>query len=91
MASMNFFEEYWAGFRPYLLKFAVDFSVSGSLYLGLYLFRLLTHLLPVVGWAGSFIEHLHSAGIVVAFGIFAWLFVNDIIQIGKKSEFLCLV
>ena len=40
--------------------------------------------MPVVGWAGRFIENLHSAGMVAAFGIFAILSVNDIIQIVKK-------
>lgn len=83
---MNFFTEHWFQFRPYLLKFAVDFSVSVSLYLGLYLFRALTRLLPVVGWAGRFIENLHSAGMVAAFTIFAILSVNDIIQIATRSE-----
>ena len=88
---MNFFQEYWAGVRPYLLKLAVNFSVSASLYLGLYLFQLLAHFLPVSGWAGKFIENLHATGIIVAFVVFAVLSVNDIIQIGKRKELLCLV
>ena|SRR2546426_12345027 len=93
LAYMNFVKEYWDGLRPYLLKIAIDFSVSGSLYLGLYLFRGLTHFLPVSGWAGIFIEHLHSAGIVIAFGVFAILSVIDIIRIriSGRKELLCLV
>lgn len=79
--SVNFFKEVWAGYRPYLVKFAIDFLVSASLWVGLFIFKILTHYLPVSGWAGDFIVHLHAAGTVAAFAIFAVLFAIDIIQL----------
>jgi hypothetical protein len=87
---MNFFKEYWVGFRPYLLRLTISFSVSGILYLGLYLFVRLTEFLPVPGWAGKFIGALHSVGIIVSFGVFALLSVNDIIQVARKGALVCL-
>jgi hypothetical protein len=78
---VNFFQEVWAGYRPYLVKFVIDILISASLWVGLFIFKVLTYYLPVSGWAGDFIVHyLHPAGIVAAYGIFAWLFVVDIIQ-----------
>ena len=88
---MNFLGAYWDGVRPYLLKIAIDFSVSASFYLGLYLFQGLANFLPVGGWAGELIENLHATGIIVALVVFAVLSVNDIIQIREKREHLCLV
>jgi hypothetical protein len=77
---VSFFKEVWAGYRPYLVKFIVDFLISATLWVVLFIFKVLTYYLPVSGWAGDFIVHLHAAGTVAAFGIFAWLFVIDIIQ-----------
>jgi hypothetical protein len=77
----NFFAEVWTGSRPYLVKIATDFLVSGSLYVALFFFKALTWFLPVGGWAGLFIVHLHSAGMVASIAIFAWLSVNDIMRI----------
>jgi len=85
---MNFFHQVWTGFRPYLVKFAIDFAISATLWLGLFVFRRLTRFLPVTDWAGSFIVHMHSAGVVAIFGIFAFLSANDIVQI-RRGGGLC--
>jgi len=85
---MNFFQEVWRGFRPYLVKFAVDFGISGTLWLGLFVFHTLTRFLPVPDWAGTLIVHMHSAGSVAIFGIFAFLSVNDLVHI-RRGGGLC--
>lgn len=82
---MNFFKEVWYGYRPYLLKLTIDFFVCGSLWLVLFIFKILTALIPVPGWAGNFIMNLHSAGLVAALFILVWLFVNDIFLIHRGS------
>lgn len=87
---MNFIGEVWIGFRPYLIKILVDFLVTGSLWLVLFIFKLLTAFLPITDLAGEMVISLHSAGIVAAVGIFIFFSVNDIIQIhGGKLE--CLI
>ncbi len=63
-----------------MVKLTVDFLVTGTLWLGLFVFTVVTNLLPVSGWAGMFFTHVHSAGMVAAFAVFVWLSVNDIIQ-----------
>jgi hypothetical protein len=78
---VNFLKEVWAGYRPYLVKFTIDALISATLWLALYIFKELTYYLPVPGWAGVFIVNLHAAGTVFAFGVFACLFVIDIIQV----------
>jgi hypothetical protein len=78
---MSLIHEIWAGYRPYLIKFAVNFAVSGTLWVGLFVFHGLTKFLPVTDWAGRFIVHMHSAGIVAAFATFAILSAVDIVHI----------
>ena len=78
---MNFFQEVWTGFRPYLVSITQDFLISASLWVFLFIFKLLTYLLPIPGWAGEFIVHVHSAGTLAAVGIFAWMSVIDIIRL----------
>ncbi len=87
---MNIFKEVWEGFRPYLLKLSIDFLVPGAMWLFLFAFHGLTKLLPIHGWAGQFILGLHSAGTVVALGIFLFFAVNDIIHIHKGDIATCL-
>jgi hypothetical protein len=55
------------GFRPYAIHLGVDFLISASMWLSLYVFKLLTHLLSIDGWPGAFIDNVHSFGIVMAF------------------------
>jgi hypothetical protein len=82
---MTFLSEIWEGYRPYLVRYTIDFLVSGTILLGLFLFRLLTSLLPMWDLAGKFIGALHSLGAIAAMAMFVWTSVNDTIQIhGKK-------
>ena len=84
---MNFFKEVWVGYRPYLVKFTIDFLVTASLWMALFIFKYITKFLPITGWAGDFIVALHSAGVVGAVGVFVWLSLNDIIHIrGGRVE-----
>ena len=78
---MNFLKEVWAGYRPYLIKIAIDFLIPATLWVALFIFHILTSYLPITGWAGEFIVFLHSAATVGIVGLFAWWSVNDIIQI----------
>lgn len=75
---MNFLIETWSLYRPYGLRLLVDFLVSASIWLALYLFEQLRQFVPITGWAASFIDNIHSAGMVFAFLIFGILFVQDI-------------
>ncbi len=77
---MNFFEEVWNGYRPYLVKLTIDFLVCGSLWLVLFIFKFLTTLITVPVWAGVLVVNLHSAGVVAVIFILIWLFVNDVAQ-----------
>jgi hypothetical protein len=83
---MNFVVEIWRGYRPYAVKLAIDFLVSGTFWVGLFLFQLLRQTLPITSWGAIFIEHLHSAGVVAAFVIFTWLSVTDIIVVSRASR-----
>jgi len=82
---VNFFEEVWRAFRPYLVRLTIDFLVSASLWVALFIFKILTNLIQVPGWAGIFIVNLHSAGIVAALFILVFLFVVDIAQIRREK------
>ncbi len=75
---MDFVNEVWLGYRPYLVRFTIDLLITGTLYIALFIFKLLTEFLPVGGWASDFIVHLHSAGVVGAVGVFALLSVIDL-------------
>jgi hypothetical protein len=75
----------WSGFRPYLIRLFIDFMVSGSLWVFLYLFKWLTRLLEIDGPAGRFILNLHAAGAVSAFGIFAVLFAVDLYELHSRK------
>jgi hypothetical protein len=83
---MNFVVEIWRGYRPYAVKLAKDFLVSGSFWVALFLFQLLRQTMPIIGWGAILIEHLHSAGAVAAFVIFTWLSVVDIILVSRASR-----
>jgi len=86
---MGFLREYWSGVRPFLLKFMIDLSVVGMMYVALLFISYLGRMLPIPGWAGVFFEYIHSAGMLIALVIFLILFVNDIYQT-KKGETPCL-
>ena len=86
---MNFLVEIWIGYRAYVIKLVQNFLVAASLWLGLFAFKALTYVLPVSDWAGQFIVHVHSVGIVAAFIIFGYLSVNDIIH-RHRGGMVCL-
>jgi hypothetical protein len=75
----------WEGFRPYLVKIAIDFLISASLWVVLFLFKALTKLLAIGGWAGDFIVNLHATGAVAAYGIFAILFATDLYTLHREK------
>jgi hypothetical protein len=74
----------WNHARPSVVVIAGDTIVAGTLWASLVLFELLANLVPVAGWAGSFIENLHAAGVVATFGILAALLVVDIARLKRK-------
>ena len=82
---MNFFEEVSRPIRSYLVRLTIDFLVSAGLWLALYIFKMLTSLIQVPGWAGTFIVNLHSAGLVATLFILVVLFVIDIAQIRREK------
>ena len=78
-----FFAEVWGGSRPYLVKLVIDTLISISLYVVLYLFKVLADTFPIPGWAGSFIVNLHATGVVLALTTLVGLFVIDIARIRR--------
>jgi hypothetical protein len=83
-ASATFGRELWARIRPYLLLIATDSLVTLALYLVLLGFQRLARLLPIPGWEGEWIQHIHGIGIIGAFVLFAFLIVRDLYRIHKK-------
>jgi hypothetical protein len=81
----TWFSEVWSELRPYVVKFSVDLLATSGLWMVLFLFKVLTELLAIPGWAGEFIVHLHAAGAVAAFGLFACLFAVDLWAIRKNG------
>ncbi len=85
--TQPFFTEIWAGYRPYAIVFIVDLLAASSLWALLAIFRGLTTLIPIKEKAGEVIATIHSAGVVIVFGVLAGALVWDVIQIkrGKHS------
>ena len=72
--------------RPYVVKLVSNFLIVATLWLLLFLFEKLTKLLPLTDYAAAFIRHIHGASLIAAALIFAWLSVNDIIQVRKDQR-----
>jgi hypothetical protein len=70
--------EVWIRFRPYLGDLLVDSLISASLWVSLYGFKWLTHVLKIDGWAGDWITNIHSVSMILAFGLFGVLFALDV-------------
>jgi len=87
-AIPRFFEEIWGGVRPFFIKILIDFLITASLWVGLYLFKIMASAMPISGWAGELVIVLHSVGTVAAVGIFMWYSIMDIIEI-KGTKLLC--
>jgi hypothetical protein len=81
----GFLRDVWLDLRPYLRKLVVDFCISASLWIALYLFEILTRLLKIGGWAGEVIVNVHAVGTVVGFVAFGVLFCIDVWAIRKTS------
>lgn len=84
--AAGFFREIWLSLRPYLQKFVVDFCISSSLWITLYVFHGLTAYLAIEGWAGKFIVSIHSLGVVLAFLVFGLLFALDVVAIRAEER-----
>ena len=82
----NVFAEIWKSFRPYFVRFGVDFLIAAVLWITLYLFKVLTTWLAVDGWAADFIHGAHSVGVVSAAVVFAILFVLDIYTLHRSRK-----
>ena len=78
--------EVWLRVRPYALALISDWLIAALIWLLLWMFSRITALVPIEGWAGQFIENIHSVGSALAFGIFAGLLIWDIVEIRKGSK-----
>jgi len=83
--SASLLAEIWSGYRPYAVALAVDLLISTSLWLILFIFKVLTRWLTISGWAGDFIVEIHSAGAVGSFLVFAILFAVDLARLHRRS------
>lgn len=84
--KVNFLIEIWQRYRPYLIHLTVDLLVSASVWLVLFLFKLLADWMPISDWAGKFIVNIHAAGGVGAFAVFATLFIIDVVNIRRGTH-----
>lgn len=83
---MELVQDIWTSLRPYLVKMATDAIISALLWVFLWLFKALTHLFPIEGWAGELIKNIHSMGAVLAFLTFGILFFIDVIKISQSED-----
>lgn len=84
--SLNFALELWSRLRPYLLVIATDSFIALALYLVLFVFHLLATALPIMGWEGQWIPHIHGIGIIGAFVLFAYFIVPDLYRVHKNNK-----
>lgn len=80
-------DDIWERFEPYLVHIAVDGLVACSLWIFLFIFKLITKLFHIDGIAAVIIGHIHSVGSVLAFMVFGVLFFIDVLEI-RKAEVL---
>ena len=83
---MELVQEIWISLRPYLVKMVTDAIIASLLWVFLWLFKGLTSLFPIEGWAGEAITNIHSMGAVLAFSAFAVLFFWDVIKINQNED-----
>ena len=84
-SSSSVTDEIWLRFRPYFVRFTVDFLISASLWIALVGFHALTKFLELASWARDIILTIHAAGAVAAFALFALLFAVDIITLHSRE------
>ena len=80
------FREVWQDFRPYLKALLVDFLISVSLWLCVFVFLWLTRKLAIPGWEGTIILAVHGINMALAFAPFGVLFTLDVISIRKNAH-----
>jgi hypothetical protein len=80
----------FGGFRgevsPYLRALLIDFIISASLWLALFAFQWLTHLLPIKGVEGETARVVHSASTILAFPTFGVKFIIDVVIISRRQN-----
>ena len=54
---MSFIIDLWTHYRPRALKLAGYFLDAASIYIGLYIFELMKHFLPLSGWSANAIDN----------------------------------
>lgn len=84
--AIGFFGEIWQGYRQFLVNYLVDFLVSGTIWLGLYLFTALTSIAHIPGEAAYVISVIHSLGTVAAMVIFVTSSIIDTIQVRRQQH-----
>ena len=87
-ALLTFILELWAHYRSRGVKLGGHFLEAASVYVGLYLFELLEHCLPISGWSASVIDNLHAAGSVAVLLVFTIRCLIEILP-ARLREILC--
>tara|TARA_R110001583_G_scaffold195537_1_gene375650 strand:- start:18755 stop:19006 length:252 start_codon:yes stop_codon:yes gene_type:complete len=78
--------EIWSSLRPYLVLMIRDAIVCALLWMFLWLFKMLTNVIEIGGWAGEWIANIHSLGAILAFSAFGVLFIVDVIKLHKEGH-----
>jgi len=82
----SFFGGFKKELSPYLRALLIDFIISAALWLALFVFQWLTHVLPIDGIEGETARWFHSASTILAFPTFGVKFVIDVIVISKRQS-----
>jgi hypothetical protein len=80
-----FLQDLWLDIRPYILCLVKDWLIATTMWTLLWLFKKLTSIAPIVGWAGEFMVNLHAVGTVMVYGIFVSMLVWDIVDLYRKK------
>lgn len=84
--SGSFFGGFKGEVSPYLRALLIDFTISASLWLALFVFQWLTYLLPIKGFEGETARVVHSASTILAFPTFGVKFIIDVVIISKRQN-----
>ena len=82
----SFLGEILKELRPYLRALLLDFIISASLWLALFAFHWLTHLLPIKGVEGETARVVHSVSTILAFPTFGVKFIIDVVIISRRQN-----
>ena len=78
--------EIWMLVRPYFVIMVKDWLISVILWILLWAFKWLTKVIQIDGWAGEWINDIHSFSAIIAFAAFGILFVIDVMKMHRKKE-----